>query len=404
MKLSTMRWIDSALGKPLCFALSGALRVLERPQRDRGAPPQGRALFIQLSEMGSPVLASAAFLRLKELLPGEHCFAIFERNAASLRLLGLFEDEKIFTFPDESLAPLAAATGRFAAFCRRMQIEVVVDMELFSRVSSVLSMISGARTRVGFHNYDGEGLYRGEHLTHPVNYNPYLHMSQNFMALIEALAGEQRLQPGPKREIALPTQPVSVPRDPERIARLRKRLVALFTLEDRHRLIVINHDAGQLLPIRTWPPERYTQLIRRLLDDDHDRVVLLLGLPFAMRSAKEIQAKTADPRCVNFVGQTENLDDVVQLFHMAELLITNDSGPAHFASLTPIKAITLFGPETPVLYGPTGPNALNLHKPLACSPCLTAANHRSSPCQDNQCLKAISVDEVFDAAKTLLQG
>ena len=62
----------------------------------------------------------------------------------------------------------------------------------------------------------------------------------------------------------------------------------------------------------------------------------------------------------------------LQLFHQSVLLITNDSGPAHFASLTPIKSITLFGPETPVLYGPLGPDAVHLFAKLACSPCLSA--------------------------------
>ena len=95
-------------------------------------------------------------------------------------------------------------------------------------------------------------------------------------------------------------------------------------------------------------------------------------------------------------------DDLVQLFHQSELLITNDSGPAHFASLTGIASITLFGPETARLYRPTGPRAVAIDKQLACSPCLTAFNHRNSICRDNQCLAAISVDEVFEHAKRLL--
>ena len=80
----------------------------------------------------------------------------------------------------------------------------------------------------------------------------------------------------------------------------------------------------------------------------------------------------------------------------------NPFDPAHFASLTPIKSITLFGPETPVLYGPLGPDAVHLFANLACSPCLSALNHRSSPCQDNQCLKQISVEEVLTHALRLL--
>jgi ADP-heptose:LPS heptosyltransferase len=92
----------------------------------------------------------------------------------------------------------------------------------------------------------------------------------------------------------------------------------------------------------------------------------------------------------------------VQLFLQSQLLITNDSGPAHFASLTEIACITLFGPETSRLYGPLGARAVNIYKGLACSPCLTAINHRNSPCTDNVCLQAITVDEVFEHASRLL--
>ena len=63
----------------------------------------------------------------------------------------------------------------------------------------------------------------------------------------------------------------------------------------------------------------------------------------------------------------------------------------------------LFGPETPVLYGSLSPRAVNLHKPLSCSPCLTAYNHRRSPCDGNNvCLKSISPEEVLAVATELI--
>jgi hypothetical protein len=71
--------------------------------------------------------------------------------------------------------------------------------------------------------------------------------------------------------------------------------------------------------------------------------------------------------------------------------------------MTPIASIVLFGPETPQLYGSLSPRAINLHKPLSCSPCLTAYNHRRSPCDGNNvCLKSIAPGEVLAAADQLL--
>jgi ADP-heptose:LPS heptosyltransferase len=405
MKLTTQRRIDRYVGIPVCFVLTGLVRVLEwfRGGRSRRAPR--KVLFIELSEMGSTILASAAIRRVQERYhDAQHCFVIFRRNAASLRLLGLFEERDIFTIRDDSLATVAVDILRFIRFCRRQRVDTVIDLELFSRVSSALGMLSGATTRVGFHNYSGEGLYRGEHLTHRVHYNPYCHMSQNFMALVEALECDPDDLPQPKRVIPMQPPPVRVGIDRDAFEFVRAELARCYPLTPRHRIVVVNHDAGSLLPIRSWPLERFIELVQRLLDSDPMLVVVLMGIAESAGSARAITARIGDARCVDFVGKTRTLGDVMQLFHQSDLLITNDSGPAHFATLTPIKSITLFGPETPVLYGTLGDSAVHLFAQFACSPCLSALNHRNSPCTDNKCLQAISVEEVFQHARRLLDG
>jgi len=84
--------------------------------------------------------------------------------------------------------------------------------------------------------------------------------------------------------------------------------------------------------------------------------------------------------------------------------VTNDSGPAHFASLTDIRVFTLFGPETPILYAPLGEHGTPLYANLACSPCVSAFNHRKTTCTDNQCLKRILPAQVIDLVKESLQS
>jgi len=406
MKLSTQRWIDRYVGIPACAVLTGLVRLRDRLRSRATRSPQPRkVLFIELSEMGSTILASAAIRHLQERYRDvEHCFVIFERNAPSLRLLGMFEERNIFTMRDDSVATVGADLLRFRRFCRDQEIDTVIDLELFSRVSSLLSLLSGAINRVGFHNYRGEGLYRGEHLTHSVNYNAYLHMSQNFMALVEALESDPAEIPQPKRLIPVPTPPVRIGIDPEAFAHVARELRACYPVTREHRVVVVNHDAGNLLPLRAWPMDRFAALVERLLASDPKVVVVLMGIGEAEASARAILQHVGNPRCVNFVGKTRTLTDVTQLFHQSDLLITNDSGPAHFATLTPIKSITLFGPETPVLYGTLGAHAVHLYAHLACSPCLSALNHRNSPCTNNVCLQAISVEDVLAHALRLLEA
>ena len=84
------------------------------------------------------------------------------------------------------------------------------------------------------------------------------------------------------------------------------------------------------------------------------------------------------------------------VYGFAEILVTNDSGPAHFASLTPIDVVVLFGPETPLLFGAPSPRSHALWAGIACSPCVNALNNRQSACQDNVCMKMLGVDLVFE--------
>jgi ADP-heptose:LPS heptosyltransferase len=114
-------------------------------------------------------------------------------------------------------------------------------------------------------------------------------------------------------------------------------------------------------------------------------------------------ANCRNPACIDLTGYTATIRHLLALFHRASLLITNDGGPGQFAVLTPVPTIIFFGPETPLLYGPLSKNAFCFHLGLPCSPCLTAYNHRNSPCDgDNQCLKRITPEQVLAQARAML--
>ena len=97
---------------------------------------------------------------------------------------------------------------------------------------------------------------------------------------------------------------------------------------------------------------------------------------------------------ISVAGKT-TLRDMLVLYSLADVLITNDSGPGHFASTTDIHNIVLFGPETPQLFGPLGENRHVVYAQLACSPCVSPYNHRFSPCTNNVCMQTITVDDVY---------
>ncbi len=107
--------------------------------------------------MGTTVLAEPAMRKARESLAAELFFVIFARNVGSLELLGTFPPERIFTISDASMFAIARDALRFLAWTRRNRIDTVVDLELFSRFTALLSGLSGARRRVGFYRFHQRG-------------------------------------------------------------------------------------------------------------------------------------------------------------------------------------------------------------------------------------------------------
>ena len=83
-------------------------------------------------------------------------------------------------------------------------------------------------------------------------------------------------------------------------------------------------------------------------------------------------------------------------------MLSNDSGPPHFASVTGMPTYVFFGPETPKLYGTLG-TTTPIYAGLACSPCVSASNHRKTACTDNVCLQVITPEQVFDILRPRLE-
>ena len=276
---------------------------------------------------------------------------------------------------------------------------MVIDCELFSRVSSIFSFLSGAGVRVGFHPHTQEGLYRGDFINRPVLYNPYNHMSRQFLTLAAAI--DSRTVPTAKTAVDLaPMNPPAVAFPPEAIRRTRLRLVRDFPAVGTKPLVLL-YPGGGLLPIRAWPLDHFCRVSAGLIAAGC--AVGVVGLAGDRPLACRIQAVSDDPCCIDLTGYTASVRELMLLFHAASLLITNDGGPGQFAAMTPLPTIVFYGPETPVLYGPMDPKATIFFDPPPCSPCLTAYNHRESPCDgDNQCLKRIPPEPVLEKALEIL--
>lgn len=407
MNLDLVRGIDKWVGIPACFCVSLVYRIVEwiNHWRKIETPPATtpiRVLFIELSEMGSTVLAYPAMKYvLKQHPRAKLFFLIFEQNRFSVDMLGIIPKERVLTISLRSPLHFLTSTIKTLTVMRKAKLDVVFDLELFSRFSSLLSGLVGARMRVGYGRYHEEGLYRGSFMTQRVFYNPHMHISKNFMALVKSIEYKDEY---PLLKAIIQEEEMEQPRyessKPD-LVRLKGRLVAANAIVDKAEyLVLLSPNAGDLLPIRAWPLKNYIALTERILER-FNAVVIVIGLEGASRDAAEIIEHIGAERCIDFTNQT-SFKDLLDLLNLADVLVTADGGPAHFAAQMPIKSVVLFGPETPVLYAPLGGNTTSLCAGLACSPCLSAYNHRKTTCKDPKCMEEITVDQVFVAVSEAL--
>src|SRR5438094_2439630 len=392
--IATLQHTDRWIGVPLCAFLTVVRKIIE-PRPPVSRQPR-KILFTKFAEQGSTVLAYPAIRRATELVGRENVyFVVFEDNRFILDVMEIIPEGNVITIPTHS--PWALALGALQAVlqARRIGIDAAVDMEFFTRVSAMLTFLTGAQSRVGFHAFFGDGPYRGDLMTHRLLYNSHLHTSQMFEAMVEALTRDPALLP--TFDFKPPaTQPFAkfnpAPGEAAEVdALLRRENPAVGSAP----LILLNPNASDLLPLRRWPPMRYVELARRLLERYPELFIAFTGAPTEAAAINQLASDVASSRVISLAGKT-TLRQVLVLYTRSEILVTNDSGPAHFASMTSIQVVTLFGPETPALFAARSPNVSVLWAGIACSPCVNAYNNRQSVCRNNLCMQAITVDDVFE--------
>ncbi|MCX6967452.1 MAG: glycosyltransferase family 9 protein [Verrucomicrobia bacterium] len=400
-----LQTIDRWVGVPVCLLLSLAEKLgrIVYPLPPAPEKPQ-KILFVKFAEQGSTVLAQSAIRRAAALVGKENLyFVVFEENRFILDVLGLVPEENVIPIKRDTLSNLFHGALEALRKIRSLGIDTAIDMEFFSRSSATLTWMTQAPRRIGFHTFFGEGPYRGDLLTHRLLYNPYLHTSQIFEQMVLA-ASENPAQlptwnvpPSPLESEA----PRFTPK-PGEIEQMKTILRQVSNGGEPKEIILLNPNASDLLPLRKWPTERYIQLAQRLLERFPEAHIVLTGAANEAGPASEVTRSIGSPRCVSLAGRT-SLRQLMVLYTLSDLLITNDSGPAHFAALTPVHVLTLFGPETPSLFGAPTPRSTAIWLGLACSPCVNAYNNRQSPCRNNLCMQGITVDWVFDKAVCILE-
>ena len=145
---------------------------------------------------------------------------------------------------------------------------------------------------------------------------------------------------------------------------------------------------------KRWPAERYAALADLLIERAGAQVALI-----GSRDEEEVSREVARQmrqRPIMLTGRTE-LAGVAALLSLADVLVTNDTGPAHIAAALERPTLVIFGPTVPATTRPYSPLAEIIRRPPDCAPCML----RDCPI-DHRCMTAITPEEVYERAVRLL--
>jgi len=405
MNPDTMRLIDRWAGIPLCFVTSvwSWIKSVRKNKSDNANKQDSPDIivFIGLAEIGALVVAYPAIQEARKQYPNSSvCFITAPAGFQTLELMG-FEKEEILIISMSSLSGMFLDFIRIRKNFSGKSVSAIV-LEPFTRISALITVWIGASQRIGCHRFYNEGSYIGNFLTHRLVFNPHLHASQTYFALSKALCEPTSKQPLLKEKI--PSQMVNrlkinILEDDQKA--LQNRLKLEYPETAFEKIILLNANASDIVPLRKWPMDRFVELGRKILENS--TITIILTGSIEEQQACEVLLREINPdRVINYAGKT-SFKELITLYSISDLLITNDSGPVHFASTTDIPILALFGPETPKIFGPMSPNAKVISLELACSPCVSVFNQKKSSCDDNQCMKQISVQMVVKETQNILR-
>ena len=400
MKINTLRRLDIWIGRPICWLLTILYKIKHlfiRKTHKKGLQKNaGKILFIKLFGIGSIVLAIPSIAAVKKKYPESQIFFLtFKGNEPVLTLTDTILPQNIYTIRRDKFFNLVSDITRCLFSLIRDRITVVLDFEFFSRFSAILSFFIRSKYRIGFYGFHTEGLKRGSFINFPINYNHTLHTSRAFFTLLKPLGIFQkdydsilpRLQPSKHFE--------------NKIKNIICKANNFCEPDNIKQWVIINPNTSDLIELRKWPGEHFVKLTDRLLDTFNDLGVVFIGSkgegPYVDSLCRKLNFEGSGKRVVNLAGLT-TISDLLDLFHFSNLLIANDSGPAHLTALTNIHSIVLFGPETPDLYSPLGDRSECLYLGLDCQPCVTIYNGKYSYCKENICLHQIEPEFIFNLA------
>ena len=340
-----------------------------------------KILVVNVNWVGDVIFSSPIFKALKEAYPQATISCM-----APLRVKGILECveclDEIIICDEGNVHRSIFAKIKLILELRKKKFDAAFLLHR-SLTRALLVFLAGIPDRIG---YDTKN--RGALLTHKVDRLEVLdvHRSDYYLNVIESFGVKVK----ERRTVLTPKEAATTN---------VKALLSDNKVEDGDKLIIVN--CGGNWGLKRWPRENFVELITKLIDEYKQKYikVIISGAPKDIVLVESIVNQLKEKPVV-LTGKT-TLQQLVSLMSLAELLISADSGPLHIANSVGTDTIAIFGPTRHEITGPKGRGeAVVLQKDVECNrqPCYKL------DCDDNVCMEAITVDDVFDAAVKIVSG
>ncbi len=384
MNLKQMKFLDKYVGFFICVFITFLSRIFwsRRLKLKTAMKKPGRILFIKFWGLGSILLLTPAVKAMRKKYPDAHfVFLTLGRNRELCERLNLF-DRILMVNVDAGWVKFFGTFLNSLLYLWRNRPDLTVDFEFFTRFSTLISFLSFAKIKVGYHAWE---TWRGDVHNIKVPFNRYWHIIDNFYNLVSYLGLPRQ---GDLKMVA----PEIFPEDREFVDKL------LGSRGVKGDFIVFNVNASDLIVERRWPYENFVRLGKMLIQNIGGISVVFIGTKAERDSVNKIVREIKNDFVVNLAGEL-SISQLAYLLKRSKMFVANDSGPLHLAVAMDVPTISFFGPETPVIYGPRGKIHRVFFKNLDCSPCVNIHDRKAVHCRWDRpkCMEAIKVDEVYSA-------
>jgi len=347
-------------------------------------------LILRLSAVGDVIRTLPAVKALKENHSSSEIAWIVEEPSRTL-LESQPEIDKVILFPRKRWAEGLKSPrriwrtfreiGEFILNLRRQKFDVALDFHGILK-SGLLSFLSGAPKRIGFDrrsSKEGNSLFTNLKVNLPQERISRFHRN---LALLRGVGLEiKNYNPG----LHVPSE------DREYV----DSFFSSLTPFPKRPWIAIHPGTSAKTSFKRWMPDRYSQLADRLIHELQATVIFTWG-PGELILVENIQKGMKESSIVG--PTTQSLTQLAEVLRRCNLYIGGDTGPMYIASLVGIPLVVVYGPTDPILYEPFGLHR-KVMKEVGCNPCYP---YRKRSCKEIDCLRAIGIEDVFEAAKEML--